>query len=127
MIVLDASVIIALLDGQDAFHEQSRRLLDALAGEEWVVNAMTLAEVMVGPARAGQLEAVSTAVDRMNLRTDPLDAASVPRLAQLRAATSLTVPDCCVLLTAEKLHCALATFDRRLAKAARARGVEVHE
>jgi predicted nucleic acid-binding protein len=47
-------------------------------------------------------------------------------LAGLGAATGLKLPDCCVLLAAEQVDGAVATFDDRLAAVARERGVVVH-
>jgi predicted nucleic acid-binding protein len=47
------------------------------------------------------------------------------RLAGLRASTGLKLPDCCALLVAEAQGAALATFDDRLARVARSRGVAV--
>lgn len=44
----------------------------------------------------------------------------------LWAGTGLKMPDCCVLLAAERAPCALATVDDRLAAAARERGFVVH-
>jgi len=48
-------------------------------------------------------------------------------LAVLRADTNLKLPDCCVLLAAEQTHGAVATFDDRLATAARERGFVVRD
>lgn len=55
--------------------------------------------------------------------TLPQDAPS--RLARLRAATTLKMPDCCVLLAADQLADAIATFDDRLADVARNHGLAV--
>src|SRR2546430_2026058 len=46
-------------------------------------------------------------------------------LAELRAMTNLRLPDCCVLLAAEREEAALATFDGRLGAVADRRGVTV--
>lgn len=53
----------------------------------------------------------------------PLPPAASVRLAQLRADTGLRLPDCAVLLAAEMIEAAVATFDRRLAEAAGRIGV----
>lgn len=86
MIALDASVLIALLDGEDAARE-------ALADLE--VKELAL----------------------------PVDAAV--QLAQLRASTSLKMPDCCVLLAAEGVEGRIASFDNRLKDAAVSRNLIV--
>ncbi len=46
-------------------------------------------------------------------------------LAQLRVETMLTMPDCCVLLSALDRQARLASFDDRVVQAARALGVDV--
>jgi predicted nucleic acid-binding protein len=45
------------------------------------------------------------------------------RLAALRVATELKLPDCCVLLAAEDAQARLLTFDARLAREAGRRGL----
>jgi len=47
------------------------------------------------------------------------------RLAELRAASGLKLPDCCVLDIAISNHASLATFDDALAVAARRRDIAV--
>lgn len=47
------------------------------------------------------------------------------RVARVRAETRLKLPHVYVLATAIELDATLATFDKRLADAARERGVEV--
>jgi predicted nucleic acid-binding protein len=51
---------------------------------------------------------------------------AAPRLAEIRAHTGLKMPDCCVLLAAERLSASkLATFDARLAQVAAEHGLAV--
>ena len=63
MIVLDASVIIAHLDGQDAHHRRATTVLAGAVAEGFGVSPLTLAEVLVGPTRAGRLPAALAAVE----------------------------------------------------------------
>lgn len=125
MIVLDASVLIAHLDADDALHERASTLLRTLAADQFAASALTVAEVLVGPARSGALERAGAALRRLGVDTLPLLASSAATLAGLRAATKLKLPDCCVLLAAEETGAGLATFDDRLAAAARHRGLPV--
>lgn len=127
MIVLDASVLIAHFDADDALHGRASTLLRSRAEEQFAASALTVAEVLVGPARAGALERAGAALRRLGVDTVPLLATSPATLARLRAATGLTLPDCCVLLAAEEAGAGLATFDDRLAAAARHRGLPVHD
>jgi predicted nucleic acid-binding protein len=126
VIVLDACVLIAHLDVSDAHHDRAFALLQSLAEESFAASALTLAEVLVGPARAGGLERAGAALSALAVETVPIGDAAPAELAGLRAATGLKLPDCCVLLAAEQAGGGLATFDDRLVAAARDRGVPVH-
>ncbi|MDQ6910132.1 MAG: type II toxin-antitoxin system VapC family toxin [Actinomycetota bacterium] len=125
MIVLDASVIIAHLDKTDVHHERAGALLWEVAGEPIGASPLTLAEVLVGPARAGQVDRGTALLHQLDVSSVLLDHDAPARLATLRAGTNLKLPDCCVLLAAEQTHGAVATFDDRLANAATAHGLVV--
>lgn len=126
MIVLDASVLVAHLDAADDHHARAAALLPELADEPLAASPLTLAEVLVGPTRAGHVERATTALRQLEVATVGLDDAAPSRLAQLRVATGLKLPDCCVLLAAEQVAADMATFDDRLAAAGRRRGFVVH-
>lgn len=123
MIVLDASVLIAHLDDTDDHHARASRVLLAVAGRALRASTVTLAEVLVGPARADRLGAATGALTTMGVEEVRLADDAATRLAQLRAATSLKLPDCCVLLAALDADADVRTFDERLAAAARHLGV----
>ena len=125
MIVLDARVLIAHFDSRDAHHDRAGALLTRVAGADLVVSALTMAELLVGPARAGVLEHVRAGLARLQVGTAPLDEEAAVRLALLRVETGLKLPDCCVLLAAEQRAASLATFDERLARVATEFGVPV--
>lgn len=125
VIVLDASVLIAHLDSTDVHHENALQLLLDVADAPLGASPLTLAEVMVGPARAGQLDRGSALLNELGVASVRLEDDAATRLAILRAGTGLKMPDCCVLLAAEQTHGTVATFDDRLARAATARGVVV--
>jgi predicted nucleic acid-binding protein len=125
VIVLDACVLIAHLDASDAHHDRAFELLQSLAEEPFAASALTLAEVLVGPARAGGLERAGAALRALGVETVAIGAAAPAELAGLRASAGLKLPDCCVLLAAEQVGGGLATFDERLAAVARQRGVPV--
>ncbi|HVW81788.1 MAG TPA: PIN domain-containing protein [Mycobacteriales bacterium] len=118
MIVLDANVLIAHLGAADALHDRAVELLVDLADEPLGVSPLTLAEVYVGPARAGKLEVAERAIRALDIAPVPLRPDAPLRLAELRAATGLRLPDCCVLLAAETAGAELATFDDRVTRAA---------
>jgi predicted nucleic acid-binding protein len=58
VIVVDASVLIGYLDGEDAHHGAVEALLAAAVDDELGANPLTLAEVLVVPARDGRLDSV---------------------------------------------------------------------
>jgi predicted nucleic acid-binding protein len=126
VIVLDASVLIAHFDDTDAHHERAHRILHAGVQHQLAVSQITLAQVLVAPARAGKLELVGTGLRRLKVQRVTLGEDAPERLALLRAETGLKLPDCCVLLAAEQVEARLiATFDDRLAKAAMERRFDV--
>lgn len=122
MIVLDAGVLIGFLEPADAHHERAVALL-ADAGEPLLVHPITLAEVLVGPARAHREVELDEDLRGLGVQTATIGADEPVLLARLRADTRLQMPDVCVLATALALDAPLATFDTRLAAAALAHGV----
>lgn len=127
MIVFDASVLIAYLDGADDHHAEAELLLARAVDDEFGASPLTLAEVLVVPARDGRLDAVLSALRHLEISELPFPTETAARLAQLRAATGLKMPDCCVLLAAEDAGATLASFDERLAQAAKERNLVVLE
>ena len=103
MIVLDASVVIAALSPSDLLHDRALRLLAEQVDEQLVLHAVTRAEVLVAPVRAGRADIVEAQLDG---------------LAQIRARIGMRLPDCCVLLAATEAGAVVATFDDQLARAA---------
>lgn len=112
MIVVDASVILAYLNPGDAHHSAAVQLLaDALP--PLLIHPITAAEVLVSAVRRGVEDAVWRNLVDIGVEIDrsPDDPMA---LARLRAGTGCKMPDCCVLLTAERRAAPLATFDERL-------------
>jgi predicted nucleic acid-binding protein len=122
VIVLDASVLIAHLDANDAHHIRADELLESFSSEPLGASSITLAEVMVGPARAGRLDRAAATLRLLDVARVDLEDDAPMRLAMLRANTGLKLPDCCVLLAAERSGGVLSTFDDRLSAAAQAYG-----
>ena len=121
--ILDANVLIALLDDQDLHHERAVDLV-ATAAQPLGVHEMTLAEALVLPARIGQEETAARAFADLGIRRVPTDDDFALTLARIRASSGLRMPDAVVLAAAERGRCPLATFDARLARAAATRGIE---
>lgn len=125
MIVLDASVLIALLDGEDAHHTRAETLLAQEIDDDFAASSLTLAEVLVMPTRAGRLDAAREALADLDVQELPLPVDAAVKLAQIRSSTSLKMPDCCVLLAAAEVQARVASFDIRLRDAAAGRNLVV--
>lgn len=124
MIVLDASVLIAYFDDTDTHHAAAARLLAEAVADDLVANPLTLAEILVRPAQDGRLDGVLGALRDLDVAELPFPSDTAVRLARLRVATGLRMPDCCVLLAAETAGGRVACFDDRLTRAAEKRGIE---
>jgi PIN domain nuclease of toxin-antitoxin system len=120
--VLDASVVIAFLDGEDAHHRAAVEVIDRVRGQELVLPASAYAEVLVDPWRAG-IESVGIVrrfLDEIGIRIEPLTTDFAARAARLRAVhRSLRLPDALVLATAEAMDAVALTADRSWARISR--------
>ena len=105
-IVIDASLVVAYLDGNDVFGAVAAMLFDDLVGPgEYpaTVSAVTVTECLVRPFRAGPEAAtlVSTFLAHFpNLRVRAVDFEVAAEAARIRAAAGLRTPDALVLATA---------------------------
>jgi predicted nucleic acid-binding protein len=123
VIVLDASLLIAFLDPSDAMHGEAVSSMLDLGAHRLLVSPITHAEVLVGPARSGTLAHTQAALSALGVTEVALPGDAAPQLAGLRATTALRLPDCCVLLAAQRSASTVLSFDRRLAAAAAALGL----
>ena len=112
MNVVDAGVVIAYLDDLDVHHAEAIRVI-AEAGAGLMMHPITIAEVLVRPARVGRAADVWTELAAIGMSTDqhPFD---FLQLAELRATTRLKMPDCCVLASSVNHEAELLTFNDRL-------------
>ncbi|HEY1617465.1 MAG TPA: PIN domain-containing protein [Streptosporangiaceae bacterium] len=105
-VVLDASVVLALLDPQDALHEPVSAAARCRSGrgEEFILPASVLAEVLVGAARRGEAALGATRQRTVAAFGSPypvdeeVAAAAARRRARHR---TLRLPDALVLATAD--------------------------
>ena len=125
MIVVDANVVIAASSPGHVHHEAAQQIVTDHGGEGMVLHSLTMAEVLVGPARGGAEAVARGLLADAGFRLAPQGDPSPEHLARVRASTTLKMPDACVLATAEHLQVALATFDRRVAREAGERGIAV--
>lgn len=104
--VLDAGVIIAILDASDVHHQAALAGVTSAVdrGDELVLPASAYAEVLVAPHRRGR-QAVATVeafVDALPTRVEPATRAIAAIAAELRAqhGPKLRLPDALVVATA---------------------------
>lgn len=125
MIALDAGVLIALFDANDAHHASAEELFASNPTEPMTIGPVNQAEVLVRAAREQRDQQMLADLRALGVTTTALPDDAGPRLARLRAHTGTKMPDCCVLLTAEQTSARIATFDHRLADAAKVLGLEL--
>lgn len=124
MIVLDASVLIANLDGDDEHHEAAEALLAREIDDDFGANPLTLAGVFVVPFRDDRLDEVRLTLRELEVEEIPFPSDTAVKLAPLRSETGLRMPDCVVLLAAEHVGARVASFDDGLRKAAVKRSLQ---
>jgi predicted nucleic acid-binding protein len=116
-LVLDASVLIGLLDDRDAHHARAVDDVERAdrAGRQLLAPASAYSEALVAFARAGRLTEARDAIGAMGITVDPLTATTAELAATLRAAhDSLRLPDAVVLASAEAHGAELLSYDELL-------------
>ncbi|WP_183005359.1 type II toxin-antitoxin system VapC family toxin [Achromobacter sp. UMC71] len=135
-LVPDASVALAWLLGRTDMQESTlaRHLLEVAHGSHNLVPHIWPVEVANGMLRAERSQRITEhqrlsfalLLDRLPIRADPDPAASnMSRTYQLARTHGLTAYDASYVELARRNGACLATFDRKLADAARASGVAV--
>lgn len=76
MIVVDASVLIAHLDRKDSHHERAVQLLSKLVDWPLAASPITVAEVLVQPARVSRLPEARAALRSLDVTDERLLAAA---------------------------------------------------
>jgi predicted nucleic acid-binding protein len=115
LVVLDASVVIALLDAGDAHHAAAVAAVGQARRDALVLPASAYAEVLVDPWRRGPdaVAVVRRLVTDLGIHVQPLTADTAEGAARLRARHSaLRLPDALVLATANALDATVLTCDR---------------
>ena len=121
MTVVDAGVVIAVLNTDDAHHVAARAALERARrrGDRLVLPASAYSEILVAPSRAGtaQIATVDAVVDGLPMTIEPIDRRVGAAAASLRASAGrgLRLPDALVLATAEVLDAErVLTTDRAI-------------
>jgi predicted nucleic acid-binding protein len=125
LVILDASALIALASDTDPNHNWALEMFRDTAAFGLQMTALTQAEVLVHPARAGKLEKFLRLIGALGLEITPIEESDSSQIAKIRVATSLKMPDAVVLSQAIKVSGSIATTDKRLAKVAKDQGLGV--
>lgn len=127
VVVLDASALIALFDSSDSHHDWALKMFRDTVEFDIALSALTYAEILVHPVRAGRESDFERSVKGLGADLLPITADAGIQLAQLRAQTSLKMPDVAVLHSALRATGSIATTDKGLAAAARKLSVGVFQ
>lgn len=116
-LILDASVLVGLLDSADAHH--SRAVNDVECADQTdrplFAPASSYAEALVAFALADRTRDARDAIAAMGVTIAPLSATVAERAAAVRARHKhLRLPDAIVLACAEELAGELLSYDERL-------------
>jgi predicted nucleic acid-binding protein len=120
-LILDASVLIGLLDTADTHHDRAIDDVEAAdrQGRQLLLPASAYSETLVAFARARRLEEARRAIAAMGITVVSLTDTIAERAAELRARhTHIRLPDAIVLATAQEMGGDLLSYDRRLSRLA---------
>lgn len=115
LVLLDSSVLIALLNPRDIHHEVA--INSNSSGNQFLVSTISLTEIMPRAIKDGNAEAIWKALLAMTHAIVDLGVELSMSAARIRATTSLRTPDAIISATAQERGAQLWTFDARLAKA----------
>lgn len=116
-LIIDASVLIALLDRADPHYAQAVADVEAAdqGGDDLVAPASAYSEALVAFARESRVDDAREAIVAMGIAVAPLDARTAERAAALRARHDrLRLPDAMVLATSQQLRGRMLSYDQRL-------------
>jgi predicted nucleic acid-binding protein len=107
LIVLDATVVIGLLDASDTLHNASREALMRHRRDELSITASVYAEILVAPFRVGRtaVRKVDEFLAEWAIKVEPVTAEVARRAASMRARRrGLRLPDALVLAFADHIQ-----------------------
>lgn len=121
--VLDADVLIGALDGSDPHHSQARALFTDWNEQDAtrLISVVNLSEVLVAPAADSErLRAAREAIAALGIALHQPGEAIGVEAARLRGRHPISLPDAYCLATARHAGGSLASFDRKIIRAAEA-------
>jgi predicted nucleic acid-binding protein len=120
-LVLDADLLVGALDGSDSHHLQARELFTDWREQQAtrLISVVNLSEVLVAPgADPERLRAAREAIAALGVEVHRPGEAIGVRAARLRAHHPISLPDAYCLATAAHTDGAVASFDRKVLRAA---------
>jgi predicted nucleic acid-binding protein len=120
-VVLDADVLVGALDGSDAHHAVARRLFARWRGEDarLSISVVNLSEVLVAPAAdRRRLHAARQAIAALGIVPHQAPEPVAVEASRLRGRHPISLPDAYCLATARHIGGAVASFDRKVVRAA---------
>lgn len=121
-LILDASVLIGLLETEDRHHDRAVDEVDKAdrADHRLLAPSSAYSEALIAFARAGRVNDAREAIAGMGIAVVPRTAVIAKRAAELRARDdSLRPPGALVFATAHEHGGVLLTYDERLSRTAR--------
>jgi len=122
-LVLDADMLIGALDGSDPHHAQARALFTGWQAQDAarLISVVNLSEVLVAPAAdSRRLRAARAAIAALGVAVhQPVESIGVDA-ARLRCRHPISLPDGYCLATAKHAGASVASFDRKVIRAAEA-------
>jgi predicted nucleic acid-binding protein len=122
-LVLNADVLIGALDGSDSHHVQARELFTDWRGQQAtrLMSVVNLSEVLVAPGSDPEgLRAAREAIAALGVEVHRPGEAIGVQAARLRGHHPISLPDAYCLATARHTGGTVASFDRKVLRAAEA-------
>lgn len=123
---LDADVLIGALDSTDPHHPNVRGAFQSwrASGDSLLISVINLSEVLVAPsADPALLRKARTAITALGIEIHaPIEAIGV-EAARLRGRHPISLPDAYLIATAKHIDAAVASFDRKVLRAAQHEGI----
>jgi predicted nucleic acid-binding protein len=122
-LVLDADVLIGALDSSDPHHAQARMLFTRWRDEQLsrLISVVNLTEVLIAPtADSRRLRAAREAIAALGVAIHQPNEAIGVEAARLRGRHPISLPDAYCLATAKHAGGSVASFDRKVVRAAEA-------
>lgn len=122
-LVLDADVLIGALDGSDPHHTQARALFTGWQEHDAprLISVVNLSEVLVAPAAdRRRLRAAREAIAALGVAVHQPGESTGVEAARLRCRHPISLPDAYCLATAKQAGGSVASFDRKVLRAAEA-------